>query len=101
MKDEMSDDDSGAENSDNDSNSESDVDSGEENSDSDNDSSVWDWCLLRMWSMRWWARIRTVIEQMKQSAFNVHFLNSEIGANFLETLTKGFCLICYLFVWNK
>ena len=36
----MSDDDSGAENSDNDSNSESDVDSGEENSDSDNDSSV-------------------------------------------------------------
>ena len=40
MEDEMSDDDSGAENSDNDSNSESDVDSGEENSDSDNDSSV-------------------------------------------------------------
>ena len=73
MEDEMSDDDSGAENSDNDSNSESDVDSGEENSDSDNDSSVWDWCLLRMWSMRWWVRIRTLIEQMKQSAFNVHF----------------------------
>ena len=42
MEDEMSDDDSGAENSDNinDSNSESDVDSGEENSDSDNDSSA-------------------------------------------------------------
>ena len=36
----MSDDDSGAENSDNDSNGESDVDCGEENSDSDNDSSV-------------------------------------------------------------
>ena len=40
MEDEMSDDDNGAENSDNDSNSESDVDSGDENSDSDNDSSV-------------------------------------------------------------
>ena len=40
VEDEMSDGDSGAENSDNDSNSESDVDCGEENSDSDNDSSV-------------------------------------------------------------
>ena len=40
MENEMSDNDSGAENSDNDNNSESDVDSGEENSYSDNNSSV-------------------------------------------------------------
>ena len=62
MEDEISDDDSGAENSDNDSNSNSDVGSGEENSDSDIDSSVWEWCLLKMWSMRWWVRIRTLID---------------------------------------
>ena len=101
MEDEMSDDNSGAENSDNDSNSESDVDSGEENSDSDNDNSVWDWCLLRMWSMRWWVRIQTLIEQMKQSAFNVHFLNFRNWCKFSWNTHKGFCLICYLFVWNK
>ena len=85
----MSDDDSGAENSDNDSNSESDVDSGEENSDSDNDSSVWEWCLLRIWSMWWWVRTRTLIEQMKQFAFNVHFLNFKNWCNFSWNTHKG------------